>query len=259
MGAMCAFFLARPMAAPGQRGSRDRRHEAGSDRHPGRCHLRSVRRHQHPVVYGFGENRIITGLISNLARTRPNLTGVTFMAAEPNTKPLELLREAVPNVRGAMLLVDAVHPGYELEVLTSEQTAQALGIKLEWIPTRSVAEVRHTLAALDTASPDALVFLLGSVMLESRKQVVEFALRHKILTLLGWTEFAHAGGLLSYGSNLTGSVQRVGYLTSPIARAPSFRTCRLSALGISSWSSTSRRQRASSSPCRLHFSPARTE
>ena len=48
--------------------------------------------------------------------------------------------------------------------------------------------------------------------------VVEFALRHKIPTLSGWTEFAQAGGLLSYGPDLAECVRRVAYLTSRILR-----------------------------------------
>ncbi len=169
-----------------------------------------------PVVYGFSGDPITAGLTSTLARPGRNLTGVTFMAAELNAKRLELVREIAPTVGRVVLLGDPMHPGYQLEVLTSERTAQALGMHLEWVPTRSVAEVEQLLAAIDPAAPDALIFLPDSVMLESRKQVVDFALRHRIPTLLGWTEFAQAGGLLSYGPNLAESVQRVGYLTSRI-------------------------------------------
>jgi putative ABC transport system substrate-binding protein len=169
-----------------------------------------------PVVYGFSGDPIIAGLASSLARPGRNLTGVTFMSTELNAKRLELLHEAVPNVKRVLLLGDPMHPGFELEVLTSERTARALGMQLEWFPTRSVGEVSQILASLEASPPDALVFLPDSVMLESRKLVTEFALRHKIPTLSGWTEFAQAGGLLSYGPNLADSVQRVGYLTARI-------------------------------------------
>ena len=169
-----------------------------------------------PVVYGFSGDPIIAGLASSLARPGRNLTGVTFMSTELNAKRLELLREAAPDVKRVLLLGDPMHPGFELEVLTSERTARALGMQLEWVPTRSVGEVGQILASLEASPPDALVFLPDSVMLESRKLVTEFALRHKIPTLSGWTEFAQAGGLLSYGPNLADSVERVGYLTARI-------------------------------------------
>jgi putative ABC transport system substrate-binding protein len=169
-----------------------------------------------PVVYGFSGDPIIAGLTNALARPGRNLTGVTFMAAELNTKRLELLSEVAPRTKRVVLMGDPMHPGYEMEVLTSERTARTLGMQLEWIPTRSVDEVDRTLATLDAAPPDALVFLPDSVMLESRKTVTEFALRNRIPALSGWTEFARAGGLLSYGPNLAESVQRVGYLTSRI-------------------------------------------
>ena len=169
-----------------------------------------------PVVYGFSGDPIIAGLAGSLARPGRNLTGVTFMSTELNAKRLELLHEAAPDVKRVLLLGDPMHPGFELEVLTSERTARALGMQLEWVPTRSVGEVSQILASLEASPPDALVFLPDSVMLESRRLVTEFALRHKIPTLSGWTEFAQAGGLLSYGPNLAASVERVGYLTARI-------------------------------------------
>ena len=169
-----------------------------------------------PVVYGFSGDPIIAGLTSDLARPGRNLTGVTFMSTELNAKRLEILREAAPDVKRVLLLGDPMHPGFELEVLTSERTARALGIQLQWVPTRSVGEVRKILASLDASPPDALVFLPDSVMLESRQLVSDFALRRKIPTLSGWTEFVQAGGLLSYGPNLAESVKRVGYLAARI-------------------------------------------
>ena len=169
-----------------------------------------------PVVYGFSGDPIIAGLTSDLARPGRNLTGVTFMSTELNAKRLEILREAAPDVKRVLLLGDPMHPGFELEVLTSERTARALGIQLQWVPTRSVGEVRKILTSLDASPPDALVFLPDSVMLESRQLVSDFALRRKIPTLSGWTEFVQAGGLLSYGPNLAESVERVGYLAARI-------------------------------------------
>jgi putative ABC transport system substrate-binding protein len=169
-----------------------------------------------PVVYGFSGDPIIAGLTSALSRPGRNLTGVTFMAAELNAKRLELLREAAPNAKRVLLLGDPMHPGYELEVLTSERTARKLGMQLEWVPTRSVRDAVETLAKFDATPPDALVFLPDSVMLESRKITTEFAIRHKIPALSGWTEFAQAGGLFSYGPKLADSVKRVGYFTARI-------------------------------------------
>jgi putative ABC transport system substrate-binding protein len=169
-----------------------------------------------PVVYGFSGDPIIAGLTSALSRPGRNLTGVTFMAAELNTKRLELLHEVAPRVKRAVLMGDPVHPGYELEVLTSERTARALGLQLDWMPTRSLDDVQQALASFAEAPPDALVFLPDSVMLESRKLVADYAIANKIAAISGWTEFAQAGGLLSYGPNLAESVQRVGYLTARI-------------------------------------------
>ena len=77
-----------------------------------------------PAVYGFSEDPIIAGLTNALARPGRNLTGVTFRSTELNANCLELLREAALHVKRVVLLGDPMHPGFELEVLTSEQTAR---------------------------------------------------------------------------------------------------------------------------------------
>ncbi|WP_046862657.1 ABC transporter substrate-binding protein [Microvirga massiliensis] len=201
-----------------------------------------------PVVYGFSGDPVIAGLTSAMAQPGRNLTGVTFMAAELNTKRLELLHEAGPQVKRVVLMGDPMHPGYELEVLTSERTARGLGLQLDWMPARTLADVRQVIASFDTP-PDALIFLPDSVMLESRKLIAEYAIANRMPSVSGWTEFAQAGGLMSYGPNLTDSVQRVGYLTArilqgakpadlPVERPESFelvvnlRTARSIGLGI---------------------------
>jgi putative ABC transport system substrate-binding protein len=168
-----------------------------------------------PIVYGFSGDPVIAGLTSAMARPGRNLTGVTFMAAELNTKRLELLHEVAPEVNRVVLMGDPMHPGYELEVLTSERTARNLGLQLDWMPTRNSADVREAASLFGTPS-DALVFLPDGVMLESRQFIAEYAVAKRMPSVSGWREFAHAGGLMSFGPNLAVSVQRVGYLTARI-------------------------------------------
>ncbi len=164
-----------------------------------------------PVVFGFSGDPVKAGLTDSLARPSRNLTGVTFMAVDLNGKRIELLREVSPMARDVMLMGDPVHPGVELEVEASQATAERLGLRLRWAPTRTVHDVRDQLASVLRDPVDGLVVLPDSVMLQSRADVSAFAARHLLPSISGWSSFARAGGLLTYGPHLESSFARLAY------------------------------------------------
>jgi putative ABC transport system substrate-binding protein len=171
-----------------------------------------------PVVYGFSGDPVVVELTTSMAHPSRNLTGVSFMAIELNAKRLDLLRTAVPDAKKVVLMGDPVHPGVDLEVATSQETARRLGMDLRWMPTRNVQEVTDCLAGLAKEPPDALVILPDSVMLETRKQVAEFASKHRIPAISGWSMFAHSGGLFTFGPRLSESFRRLAYYTARILK-----------------------------------------
>src|SRR4051794_34011074 len=62
-----------------------------------------------PVVYGYSADPVAAGLAESLAKPRPNMTGLTYMAVELNGKRLELLREMAPSIRRVALLANPVY------------------------------------------------------------------------------------------------------------------------------------------------------
>lgn len=173
---------------------------------------------QIPIVYGFSGDPIAAELTDSMARPRGNLTGVSFMTIELNAKRLDILRTVAPRTRKVILMGDPVHPGVDLEVAANQETARQLGIEMRWVPTRNVQEVSAFLASLDQDAPDALVILPDSVMLESRKQVAEYASRSRIPAISGWSTFAQSGGLLTYGPRLSESFRRLAYYAARILK-----------------------------------------
>jgi putative ABC transport system substrate-binding protein len=171
-----------------------------------------------PVVYGFSGDPVAAELTDSLARPSRNLTGVSFMAIELNAKRLDLLRQAAPQAKHVVLMGDPVHPGVNLEVAASQDMAKQLGMEIRWVPTRNTQEVTDLLVSLDKAPPDGLVVLPDGVMLESRRQVAEFASRHRIPAVSGWSMFAQSGGLFTYGPRLTESFRRLAYYTARILK-----------------------------------------
>jgi putative ABC transport system substrate-binding protein len=55
-------------------------------------------------------------------------------------------------------------------------------------------------------------------MMETRKQVAQFASKHRIPTISGWSMFAQSGGLFTYGPRLSESFRRLAYYTARILK-----------------------------------------
>jgi putative ABC transport system substrate-binding protein len=170
-----------------------------------------------PVVFGFSGDPVAAELTDSLARPSGNLTGVTFMAVELNDKRLDLLHQLAPKAKSVVLMGDDIHPGADLEVAATERMGKQLGISIRWMPTRTSKAGREMLTSLETSPPDALVVLPDAVMLENRERIAEFAKRHRIPAISGWSTFAQSGGLFSYGPRLTESFRRLAYYVTRIA------------------------------------------
>jgi len=84
-----------------------------------------------PIVFLYSADPVSTGLVRSLSRPEGNLTGFTWdHGFETYVKQLELLKEAMPELRRAALIwdaADAVHPIYAKHI---EGAAPALGIHL---------------------------------------------------------------------------------------------------------------------------------
>jgi putative ABC transport system substrate-binding protein len=171
-----------------------------------------------PVVFGFSGDPVAAGFTTSIARPSSNLTGVSFMAAELNAKRLDLLKVAAPGVAKVVLMGDPIHPGVDLEVAVSKAAASTLGMDLRWLPTRNVTDVREALAAFETEKPDDLVVLPDAVMIEGRREIADFALRHRIPAVSGWAMFAQSDGLFTYGPKLSESFKRLAHYTARILK-----------------------------------------
>ena len=174
-----------------------------------------------PVVFGFSGDPLIAELTDSLARPSRNLTGVSFMQVELIEKRLDLLREISPDIKKVVLMGDPVHPGADLEIQACEKAAAQLGMTIRWLPTRSAAAGREALEELHHSPPDALVVLADAVMLENRERIAEFATRHRIPAVSGWSTFAQSGGLLTYGPRLSESFRRLAYFAARVIEGAS--------------------------------------
>ena len=164
-----------------------------------------------PIVFAVPEDPVGLGLVANIARPGGNATGINFFSQEVVTKRLELLRELVPAANRVAVLVN---PGAAATTETTVRevagAARALGIQIQVFNANTSREINAAFASFVRERPDAL-FVGGDAFFQVRRaQVVNLASRHVVPATYGGREFAVAGGLMSYGSNLTDAYRQIG-------------------------------------------------
>jgi putative tryptophan/tyrosine transport system substrate-binding protein len=172
-----------------------------------------------PIVFSIGSDPVKDGLVQSLNRPGGNLTGVTTSYDEAAPKRLGLLREILPNSTVIAVLVDPNNP-----ITASSETdlmraaARSVGQRIEIVQASTAHDIDAAFAKLVNMRAGALVVSPQAVFATQAHQLITLATRHAMPTLYWRREFAEAGGLMSYGSNLADAMHVVGLYAGRILK-----------------------------------------
>jgi putative tryptophan/tyrosine transport system substrate-binding protein len=170
-----------------------------------------------PIVFEMGGDAVRLGLVSGLNRPGGNVTGVTQRNVELAQKRLELLHELVPTAGVMALLVDPADPTLAESVTRELQTAaHTLGLDLQVLDVSTETDLDAAFAKLVQLRAGGLVITGGAFFLSRTEQFAALTLRHSLPAIGNWREFAVAGGLLSYGADVTDAYRLAGGYTGRI-------------------------------------------
>jgi putative tryptophan/tyrosine transport system substrate-binding protein len=172
-----------------------------------------------PIVFEMGGNPVELGLVASLSRPSGNVTGVTGLNVEVAPKRLELLHELLPTVRVMALLVDPTDPTTANTTANDVlAAARAFGLQLHVLHASSERDFEGAFAKLSQLGAGGLVVAGGPFFASHGEQLAAMALRHAVPVAFQRREFTTAGGLLSYGSDLTESYRLAGIYTGQILK-----------------------------------------
>ena len=158
------------------------------------------------------------GLVASLSRPGGNLTGVSLLAVELLPKGLELLSELVPQAKLIALLVNPNNPNAEHVIVDGQEAARAKGVRLTILKAGAESEIEAAFATLVQLHAGALVVHADPYFTTRRDQLVSLAARHAVPTIYYFRDFAAFGGLISYGSSLSGAFHQVGSYVGKILK-----------------------------------------
>jgi putative ABC transport system substrate-binding protein len=172
-----------------------------------------------PIIFETGIDPVQSGLVASLNRPGGNITGVSLLNAELAGKRLDLLRELVPTAAVVALLVNPANPSNtELETTSLQDAARALGVQAHVLRASTLIEIDAAFRALVDLRAAAFVVAGDAFFTSHRNEIVALVDRHAVPAIYIYREFAEAGGLMSYGTDLADSYRQVGIYTGKILK-----------------------------------------
>jgi putative tryptophan/tyrosine transport system substrate-binding protein len=143
------------------------------------------------------------GLVTSLARPGGNITGVSVDAGfELWNKRLQLLREVVPTISKLAILGSQINP----EAAAMKEATEKASIEIVgpfYMSKGTDDEYREVFATISQSGANGL-FVGGNAELVTKRQLIaELAAKHRLPAIYAYPVFVEAGGLMSYGTDLT--------------------------------------------------------
>jgi putative ABC transport system substrate-binding protein len=172
-----------------------------------------------PIVFTAGYDPVEVGLVTSMSRPGGNITGVSILDVELGPKRLEMLHVLVPTATIVAVLVNPSDPARAESITRNMQTAaRNLGLQLQVLRASTDRDLDAVFASLVQLHAGGLV-IGGDPFFNSRsEQLGTLSFRHAVPTIYQLRAFTAAGGLVSYGANLTDSYRLTGVYTGRILR-----------------------------------------
>ena len=167
-----------------------------------------------PVVVHSSTDLVAAGVAASMARPGGNFTGSTFFYEEIMIKRLEAVKEALPRItKAAVLLVRAPQNAEFLRLMQAAAKSLKLGLHPFEVATR--ADFESAFAAMAKQRITALVVSDHPMIVANAKAVADLALEKRLLST-GFSGFAAQGGTFDYGVDFFVLWRRVGYFIDKI-------------------------------------------
>jgi putative ABC transport system substrate-binding protein len=171
-----------------------------------------------PIVMASVADPVGAGFVASLARPGGNITGLSLMHADLVTKQLDLLKEVLPKVSRVAVLGNPANPNTAPMLRGAQDAARALGVWLLLLEARDPSEIDRAFAPITTERAGALIILGDTVFFGHRTRIADHALRRRLPTVFGASEYAEVGGLLAYGPSLSDGYRRAATYVDKILK-----------------------------------------
>jgi putative ABC transport system substrate-binding protein len=171
-----------------------------------------------PIVFVNTGDPVIAGLVTSFNRPGGNVTGVSLLGPELETKRLELLNQLIPGTTPIGVLVNLTNPAADLQLRKLQEAAGMIKRQIEILPASTALDIETAFEISAQKGAGGLLVVQDPFFNSQREQIVALAVRHKHPVFYPLREFAEIGGLISYGHNLVDGYRQMGVYAGRILK-----------------------------------------
>jgi putative tryptophan/tyrosine transport system substrate-binding protein len=171
-----------------------------------------------PIVSVFAADPVASGLVASLNRPGGNVTGISNLSATLEAKRLGLLHELVPQAATIGILLNPTFPSAASQLRDIQEAARTIGLQLHVLRASTDREIDTAFESVAQNRIPALAVAVDTFFITRRDKLAALAARHAAPTMYSLRDYATAGGLMSYGIDLSDVYRQVGVYAGRILK-----------------------------------------
>ena len=174
-----------------------------------------------PIIVAGMADPVGDELVATLARPGGNITGNTFLGPELIPKRFGLFKQAVPRLsRLAALLHPNAYGKRTIEGMLKETevASRAIGVELQLFKALDPNDIESAFSGITSSRSEGIIVMPSPMLYAEHRRIVELAASNRLPAMYAAREFVEAGGLMSYGANLSDLGQRTAVYADRILR-----------------------------------------
>ncbi len=171
-----------------------------------------------PIVFPVTFDPVESGFVASLARPGGNLTGLSTVNPDAAAKRVELLKEAIPGISRLAVLRNPINSGSQFPLKETEAGAKQFGLQLQTLEARSPEELEGAFRLAASERSSALIIIVDALFNAHQQRISDLAIKHRLPAMFDSAQYAEAGGLISYGANLSDLFRRAAIYVDKILK-----------------------------------------
>jgi ABC-type uncharacterized transport system substrate-binding protein len=171
-----------------------------------------------PIVYGVSVEPVEARIAQSYAHPGGNATGMSFFALDLVPKRMQIMKEALPAMKRIAVVADPQHPGQHKEFAAAQAAASSLGLRVQYFPVHDDAQFESALADIARDRFEAILAFADGFTQSYAERIAAFSLQRRIPAVDGWSPFARAGNLMTFGPVLEDCYRRLAVYVDKIRK-----------------------------------------